>query len=141
MTYISRCSHSDTMTYFVKINDANGVRKHILQGSKEIIQSLKGYQHLLDIREEKKEVVQDLQHTYADIVDLVSKLEGLLPEKSLKEVEEFLPKEEPKAKKSKTSSKKKVVAETPKPEPKAPMNEMERLNRALSQIDERLKHL
>jgi hypothetical protein len=141
------------MTYFIRISDTAEVRRMTLESSKDLLHILKGYHDILETRERKKETTEELRNTLAELRVLVSRLEKLLPQQSLKEVERFLPKR-------KKIVLKKVKAERPtamkqakpvempapekmieKPKPARPMSELERLERALANIEERLGHL
>jgi len=141
------------MSYFIKIEDPNAVRRRLLESSKDILHVLKGYYEILETREQKKEAIEELRITLSEAQMLVERIEKLLPEQSKKGVEEFLPKPAPKAKP--------VKAETPKPEPKEvkkaepkakpvkaapppkpkPLSDVEKLQLALQGIEQRLNQL
>ncbi len=127
------------MTYFVRINEPVAMRKRVLESSKDLLHSLKSYHELLEIRDQKKETAEALSDTMGELARLCAQLEKLMPEKSLKEVEEFLPKAPKKAKKAKKSSLEKAAEEAPAPVDSA--TEAERLERALANINERLSKL
>jgi hypothetical protein len=131
------------MSYHVKINDSTLLRRRILESSKDIIHVLKGYHRVLDIRDEKRELAEKLQGVLTELDAEMAKLEKILPEKSLKEVEQYLPKKPTPPKKTtkkskkaakKTSKKKAAVVEKP-------VSELERLEGALSNIEQRLSQL
>lgn len=126
------------MTYFVRLGDSNELRRTILEGGKELIEGLKGYELILELRDQKKEVVQDIQKVMNDLHELLTQLEDHLPAKSLKEVEQYLPKEKPKI----SSSPKTVAVEKPKSSTKAPpISEAHKLNQTLALIEQRLSEL
>lgn len=133
------------MSYFVKINDSSGMRKRILESSKDILHVLRGYHRILDIRDEKKEMAERLKKELVEITFLIEKLEKLLPEQSLKEIEAYLPRKSKKKHASKKRSKKGESKDDPKQnskksrEPK--LTEVEKLERALSNIEDRLSKL
>ena len=139
------------MTYFIRISDTAEVRRMILESSKDLLHVLKGYHDILETRERKKETTEELRNTLAELGVLVGRLEKLLPQQSLKEVERFLPKrkkivlkkaERPKA--MKLPSAKPVERQAPEKvieKPARPMSELERLERALANIEERLGQL
>lgn len=134
------------MSYFVRVSDASTVRRRILESSKDVLHVLKGYHRLLDIRDQKKETAEELRRVLAELSRLVERLDKLLPERSLKEIEEFLPKQKHAkkgAKKGKAPAPKKEPVSLPKlsePKKKAP-SELERLESALASIEERLGRL
>jgi hypothetical protein len=152
------------MTYFVRIEDAPALRRRLLETSKVTIEVLKGYERILDLRDEKKELVGELQRVTSELHLLRSELERLLPEKSLREIAMYLPKQPPKPakqpKQPKSAQSPPELSETPeKPKapqkvekvpklppklltlPSKPLTEMQRLEKALGDIDARLKQL
>ena len=122
------------MSYFVKISDPNGVRKRLLESSKDLLHMLRGYHHLLEIRDEKREVAEKLRFMMKDLARLGEQLEQFLPQESLKEVENFLP---PK----KGTKKSKKVTMTKVTKTSAKLSEGDRLEKALANIEERLGKL
>lgn len=121
------------MSYFVKIANATDVRKRVLESSKDVLHMLRSYHRLLELRDQKREVAEQLEAKMKELARLAEELAKLLPEKSLEEIKEFLPK--PRSKRKKT--KKETKQEEQKPE----MNEVERLEKALANIEERLSKL
>lgn len=128
------------MSYHVRINDSTILRRRILESSKDIIHVLKGYHRVLDIRDEKRELAEKLQGVLSQLDADLIKLEKILPEKSLKEVEQYLPKQSPKKKTTKKAVKKGKRPKKEKVEEK-PVSELERLEGALSNIENRLSQL
>ncbi len=133
------------MSYFVRIKDARSVRRRILESSKEMLYALKGHYQMLELRDQKRETAEALRSTLSELGELAAKLQSLLPAESLKEIEQYLPKKR-KQKSSKKESKKageeKNSAEKDKSKPsETPMSEMERLEKALANIEERLSKL
>lgn len=139
------------MTYFVRIDDPTAARRRMLESSKDVIRILKGYHALLAVRDQKKEAVDRLRQTLAELSLLIDKVEKMLPETSLKEVEGFLPKHErakPAAKRREKPAKhekaepveKETAQAAAKPVQKK-STELERLEGALANIEERLSRL
>lgn len=138
------------MSYFVKVEDASTIRKSVLESTKETILMLKRYQFLLDIKDQKKTLMTTISKDMKDLIALISELEKVVPAESLKEIQAFLPKPEKKeriaskkGKKGKSVKEKKVeekpvVVAPPKPKP---LSEMEKLEKALGDIESRLSQL
>ncbi|RME31804.1 hypothetical protein D6789_01555 [Candidatus Woesearchaeota archaeon] len=114
------------MTYFVRIDNATAVRRAILETTKDFLGILSSYHHMLDMREQKMDVVQQLAKTLSELSELFTKADALLPERSTKEVEQFLPTE--------------TLAPRTKPKP-VKTSELDRLQESLSLIEERLNKL
>jgi hypothetical protein len=143
------------MTYFIRISDTAEVRRMTLESSKDLLHVLKGYHDILETRERKKETTDELRDTLAELRAIISRLEKLLPQQSLKEIQRFLPKRkkvELKKERAESPKTKKLPLAKPverpapeqvieKPKPARPMSELERLERALANIEERLGQL
>ncbi len=134
------------MTYFIRINEPRALRRLILEASKEIIHTLKGYHLLLDIRDGKRELADQLRRNLSALNKLVGELERLLPEKSLKEVEAFLPPPVKERRKKSRAVKSAKSAEGEKAKgaktaPKKKLSEVERLDHQLNEIEQRLQTL
>lgn len=139
------------MSYFIRIDDTQEVRRRALENSKDLIKVLKGYHLLIEIRVRKKEKATELRRVMAEITALGARLDKLLPTQPLDEVKEFLPKreahkkaEKPKAEKKHEAAQKAEKKAEPKkeapPKPR-PLTEVERLEQALSSIEKRLGNL
>jgi len=132
------------MSYFVRINDERGVRRRLLESSKEMLYALKGYYAFLEFRDQKREAATELQTILKELSDLMMQLQQLLPEESLKDLEQYLPKPATRTKKGGKTGKRKggkqkdVEDELPPP---PQMSEMERLHSALANIEDRLNKL
>ena len=124
---------------FRRIENPNKFRRIILESSKEIIQSLKGQQKILDIRTKKAELVKELKIILREINLLVDKLRDSFPAEIIAEHAE---EEKKKTKKTVHVSKKKdkktkKVKEEKKPEP----SELTKLENKLADIESKLKSL
>lgn len=95
---------------------------------------LRGYHHLLEIRDEKREVAEKLRFQMKDLARLGEDLDRLMPQESLKEVENFLPPKK-KGAKTKKMANKKIMKGAPK------QGESDRLENALANIEDRLSKL
>jgi|TARA_B100000315_G_C14570499_1_gene585216 hypothetical protein len=65
--------------YFKIIQEPNSVRKTVLESSKEIIQNLKSYQTILDIRKRKAELLKNLKVQIKEINLLLDNIRDLFP--------------------------------------------------------------
>jgi len=117
------------MSYFVRINDARGVRRRILESSKEMLYALKGHYRMLELRDKKREAAEELRATMNGLAELSTRLQALLPVESLKEIEQYLPK------RRKAPKRKEAEA------PETPKDDVGRLEKALANIEERLRKL
>lgn len=142
------------MSYFIKVEDSSGIRKRVLESTKETIMMLKRYQLLLELKSRKKEVVITLKKDIKELNLLILELQKIVPIESLKELQAYLPKHKKervasKGKKGKAKAKaviedrelekiKEVKANKPKPKQ---LSEMEKLEKALDDIDAKLSQL
>lgn len=122
--------------FFKRIEKPIQVRKTVLESSKGIIQVLKGYQKILDIRNQKNELVRTLKTDMKEIKLLLEKLTTVLPESAKMKLVVA------KAKKSETTTtaKKKPVKQEPV-SAKHPPSEIELLERKLKDIESKLNKL
>jgi hypothetical protein len=129
------------MSYFLKVADPVGVQKRLLESSKDVLHMLRGYHRLLETRDEKREVAEELRSVMRELARHAEELERMLPEKSLKEIEEYLPKRRPAAprKGGKRTGKRKGKKKEPRALPAG--GEAERLEHALKNIEDRLSRL
>lgn len=120
--------------FFKKIDNHNEIRRKILESSKEIIHTLKGYQKVIDLREKRKNQVRKLNIELKEINMFVDKLKDVFPSELLAKLEEEKKQEKPKTKKGKAVAKKKTKN---LPEP----SEVTKLENTLSDIENKLKRL
>ncbi len=117
------------MTYFVQIRNATAVRKAILETTKDFLGILSVYHRMLDIRDEKITKAKRLGTILAELDELFSKANDLLPERSTEELKRYLPTMAPL-----------TSARTEKPKP-LKTTELDRLQESLALIEERLNKL
>lgn len=114
--------------FFKVIQQPNEMRKKLLESSKDIIDSLKSYQKILEIRERKYGKIKQLRLQIKEIYIFLDKLVENFPG----ELVDKFTKEKSKGKKAvKSKAQKKSVAPT----------ELSRLENQLSNIEEKLKRL
>ena len=80
--------------YFVRIEDAKGMRRKVLESSKASLNVLKSYNSLHRIRSKKRTMMKMLRRELKDLTLLVNRMEELLPSLTKKEIRE-LQKNEP----------------------------------------------
>lgn len=65
--------------FFVGIANHSEVRKELLVSSKNLLSSLKQYEHFVALKEDKAQVVKDLQKVFGEIISLNRKLRSFVP--------------------------------------------------------------
>ena len=122
------------MSYYVRVQDEQEVRRRLLESSKDVLTALKGYYLVLDIRDQKRELSEELRHIMTELHRHCEKLETFLPEETLQGLQEYLPKGEFHPTMPKKTARRKLPKE---PTP----GEVDRLQRALINIEDRLSKL
>mgnify|MGYP006287187081 CR=1 FL=1 len=120
-------------SYFVRIPDPDLVKLALLESAKEVLLSSKEYHDLLSIRSDKESAIQELKAQTSEVVALFSKLLSHLPHS-----EELL------AQKQKTPAKKqasKKASTTKKTTTPHHASELDKLNDALYDIEQKLEQL
>ncbi|MBU0471238.1 MAG: hypothetical protein KKF65_01340, partial [Nanoarchaeota archaeon] len=126
-------------TFFRKIEEPNQARRKVLESSKSIIQNLKSYQKILQIREQKTEKIRELKIELKEINLFLDKLKDSFPTELITKFEEEESKKKEKVvvsdKKSKKTTKKskKVSQKERVVEP----SELTKLENKLSDIENR----
>ena len=132
------------MSYFVRLNNPKQSRISILTTSKDIIGALKTYYALKGKREEKLKAIREFENDLKEIILLMDKLAEKLPEKDLESMQKYLPKEKrlvtPVVNKAVGPKPKTVVKPKVAPKPHE-LSEVERLDQALSRIEQKLHSL
>ncbi|MBD3208938.1 hypothetical protein GF367_00785 [Candidatus Woesearchaeota archaeon] len=73
------------MTYFVKITNPKEFRRDILESSKKVIGCLQANRNVAYVREKKQQLIENLKKQVEELDMLVQKLDGILPDKHLRE--------------------------------------------------------
>jgi len=115
----------ETKGFYVGVKEPVSLRRNLLESSKSIVQSLKDYEKLKSIREERHEKILEFKNKIDEMTILLSDLKEHLPRHGLREGVYVKNKTE-KTKKGKT---KKVEIKT---------NEIEMLENDLAEIESRL---
>ncbi|MFC1800687.1 hypothetical protein ACFLYT_01390 [Nanoarchaeota archaeon] len=127
--------------FFIGIKDPIGMRRAILESSKDVIQSLQRFEKFTGTRKKKREHVEKLKVTVKEAVGLIKRLKKGLPSSGLR-MKSAAPKPKPIP-----VEPKKVVKKESKPEVKQPvmkpkhMGELEKLESELSDIESKLGSL
>jgi len=80
---------------FVSVNTPLNLRRNVLESSKEVIECLKRYESLKIIRKEKHDNIMKFKEDTEEVLNLISKLNSVLPaikiegEKPILEKKEF----------------------------------------------------
>lgn len=124
--------------FFRRIENPNGIRRKVLESSKELIQNLKSHQKILEIRKNKTETMKALKIELKEINLLLDKLRDSFPSDLVNKFESER-KEKPikKTSSSKKGEKKKVLVKKKIAEP----SELVKLENKLSDIESKLKNL
>lgn len=118
--------------FYVGISNPMGVRRDVLETSKEIIQILKRYETFSHIKENKRAEMARFRTIINDITQLMTGLKSSLPPLKL----EDLPREEA------SHVKRPVMAKVSKPQEKVrSVSEIDRLEQELGKIEEKLRSL
>lgn len=73
------------MTYYVKMTNPREFRRDVLESSKKVIGCLQANRNVLDVRQRKRELLEQLQQQVKELALLVNKLDEILPDKQLRE--------------------------------------------------------
>ncbi|MFH1770426.1 MAG: hypothetical protein ABH828_02615 [archaeon] len=125
--------------FFKKIDNHNEIRRKLLESSKEIIHSLKGYQKVVNLREKRKMQVRKLNVELKEINLFVDKMKDVFPAELIANFEEEKTKKE--KEKAKKGKKKGKVVEKKKEKPIAEPSEVTKLENTLLDIENKLKRL
>ncbi len=119
--------------FYVGVNNPSGLRKELLECSKEVVSVLKNYDKVNSVRQEKIEKTVELQKILAEIKRLNSILKERLPSEKVRAKP---------LKVGKSSAKKKTVQKAqPKSIPEEPDSEIKKLEDELVEIEDRLNKL
>lgn len=122
--------HREERTYFIGIDYPTELKKLILEPTREVVQFLQSYEHFRKTKEEKTKAIKQLQGDLVKIRNEIARLKRLLPPLKM---------EKPAFKEK---IKEEVVQELKvKPKPSRPSNELEELEKELSEIEQRLSTL
>ena len=73
------------MTYYVKMSNPREFRRDILESSKKVIGCLQANRNVLEIRQQKRALLEQLQQQVKELALLINKLDEILPDKQLRE--------------------------------------------------------
>jgi hypothetical protein len=135
-------SEKTPQDFFMRIENPKLFRRNLLESSKEVLSILKQIYSIKRIREQKKELVTLMNKEIKEITLLFDKLEDALPKHSKEELEKQFPqlkKEKPKPVKTENSSPKEEKKSQKKTSEKD--SELDKLSRALDDVQNRLNTL
>ncbi|USN45717.1 MAG: hypothetical protein H6502_01135 [Candidatus Woesearchaeota archaeon] len=119
------------MTLYKTIADKDSFRRRTLETSKLVLSDMQRYVKVLNLRKEKILQISNLKGQLKELTLLVQKLDGLLPEKSIKREKKPVT-----AKKQLAPAQSKQLAVK-----KGPSEDYEMIKATLAEIDEKLKNL
>lgn len=125
--------------FYVGIKAPKQLRKMLLTGSKNILEVLKNSQELMDLRKEKLFVIDVLNQELAELNLLLEKLNEHLPKELLDDapIAPVIPHAPREKKKKQELPDIKIHDE----EPTSALGELEKIESALANVEEKLKYL
>jgi len=131
----------DRLNLMVQINEPKNVRKDLLEGLREIIIFMQGYEAFRKIQEEKIAVFVQLKEDVKVLNNLVdSKLRRVLPKGKLVGMTKKMPKVEVAQKETESIPTPRMPPKVAKPEPQQEENnDLDELETQLRDIENRLK--
>ena len=81
----------DANIFFTRVKSPEETRKFLLESSKSVISVLRGYYAIMKLREEKTKTITMLKNHFDELNWLFAKLDELLPQHSIEELERLLP--------------------------------------------------
>lgn len=121
------------MSLFVPVNEPDDVRRELLTCSKDVVSSLRRYEHYREIRKAKLQAFHELMLTWNEVLKLERKLKMALPKTDIRAPpmpKIGLPQEKPQSK---------PMAEKPKPHEHR--TKVQQLEDQLSKIENKLSQL
>ena len=136
---------SDEQELFMRINNPALIRKNILESSKLVLTILKQAYNIKQIRELKQEKINRLSQEIKELRILVEKIEELMPQYTKADLKKLLP-EINLTKKSTSDSSKSGKSEAKQQERQesiaaAPVSDMDRITKALDEVQKKLQTL
>jgi len=119
---------AEAKRFYVGVKEPISLRRNLLESSKAIVQSLRDYEKLKLIREERHKKIIEFKEKIDEMLALLSELKEHFPKHKLKE-EAYAKKRTEKTKKGKT--KKAEVR----------IDEIDRLEKDLAEIESRLRNI
>jgi polyhydroxyalkanoate synthesis regulator phasin len=74
------------MSLFVPLNEPDEVRRELLNCSKQVLGTLRRYEHYREIRKAKLDAFSELAKTWADMEKIQRKLKSVLPKTDIKPI-------------------------------------------------------
>ncbi len=125
-------------SYFVRIDDPSDLRRQVLENSKLVIESLKRFERIKDIRAERFNEVVRLKQIFSELQELAARLRSSLPQPKMSPIikRKFIAK--------KTVKMPAQTGEPPKAEPARAIprsKDLDKLETELSDIESKLSRL
>jgi len=133
------------VSHYAKISDLKKTRIALLEAAKEPVVLLSQQKIFNDLKKQKYEKVSEIESEFNDLINIIKKLDRILPEKDLrieaKKLKKVELEKELKAKTEETKkNKKSTTKKTSKPASK-PLTDVDRLEYTLSKIEQKLASL
>jgi len=133
---------SEEQELFIRIASPNIFRRNLLETSKLILTILKQIYTVKQIREAKQEIGDHLSREIKELSILVQRIEDLMPQYTKADLKKLLPeltfvnKQEPQLKQGSEKQE-----EKPKPRPTGRLSEIDKVSKALEDIQRKLSYL
>jgi hypothetical protein len=137
---------SDEQELFIRVNSPGLIRKNILESSKLVLTVLKQTYRIKQIREVKQAKINELSQQIKELKILMQKIEELMPQYTKADLKKMLP-DLPIMRKPAASLPKPAkieIKENEKPEPAKPappVSDMDRISKALEEVQKKLQTL
>ena len=125
----------DDSPLYVGIEDPIILRRHLLEATRDILQYLKRYEEFKKVREKKLEIISEIRAVSNEIGKLIWRVKRLLPKTGVRLSKKKIKLEETKLLEETKPRVRK--AKIPKPE----LSTMEKIEKELSAIEEKLARL
>ena len=127
---------AEEQEFFMCIQNPAAFRKNLLEASKIVLSIVKQTYTVQQLREEKHELMSEISKEMKEIQALADKIEDRLPRYSKEDLKKLLPEAPPR--KANAQPKDKPAAH---PKKKAESPELEKLSRALEEVQRKLQGL
>jgi hypothetical protein len=147
---MSKKNGEEGQEFFIRLSNPNTFRRYLLEASKMTLTILKQTYKVKQIREAKHELMSRIAREVKELKILVQKTDEMMPRYNQAEIRKILPdliiiREQPEAKPQKAEAqleaKPEAKAELKPKQPKPPVSEIDKVSRALADIQRKLSSL
>ena len=120
-------------SYFMRISTPSDIRRQILENSKSVIETMRRFEKIKDLRAERYNSIIKLKHLMSELSEIVSRLRSSLPQPK---TTPFIKRRFTRKAKAAVVAKPAAPAKTPKPK-----SDLDKLETELSEIESKLSKL